>query len=111
MQQKDSERSMFISVHCIGRSPARTTTAIVSYNYYHVSHPFLWVMRSSTPSSTTATANFLPHQRPADVQRLLGFVGTVPAPFLLTKEAGFHFLPETTQSTVSFEENNSLGAC
>lgn len=110
-QRRDSERSVFISVRRVGRSPARTTMTIVSYNYYHVSHPFLWVMRSSTPSSTTATASFLPHRRPADVRHLSGFVATVPAPFPLSKEMGFRFLQETTRSMISYEEKNSLGTC
>lgn len=61
-------------------------------------------MRSSTPSSTTATASFLPNQRPADAQRLSASVAIVPDHFPLTKEMGFHFLPDTIQSI-----KNSLG--
>lgn len=90
----------FREIHVYFRTPcraqSRTTTTIVSYNYYHISHPFLWVMRSSIPSLTTATASFLPYQRPADVQHLFGSVATVPVPFPHTKEMRFHFLPETT---------------
>lgn len=110
-EAEPAQRSMFIPVRRVGRSPARTTMTIVSYNYYHVSHPFLWVMRSGSLSSTTATAGFLPRQRSADIWCHSGFVTPVPAPFPLTKETGFHFLPETTRSTISFEEKSSLGAC
>lgn len=55
-------------------------------------------MRSSAPSSTTAIASFLPHQRPADAQRLSESVAVVLDPFHLTREMGFHFLPDTIQS-------------
>lgn len=79
---------MFISLCCVGYSPARTTMTIISYNCYHTSHPFLWVMRSSTLSSTTPTVNFLPHQRPANVLIFMVF-HSVPSPCI--KKQGFIF--------------------